>query len=238
MADRSPGAQEPLDGVADPPLPFDGGRFARDDGELALVRRRVLVFYILAPAVFTAAVLAGFSFGLSAVMAAGAVGLGATAVAVGGLAVLERRLFHIVRSLRGDRRRFVVYEGLAAIPMGLAWIVAGATLAAGAVAYLFAGGAHELRAALLERPGFALLPAGAFLLAQGLGFVVGFPRRSATAGQRVADWLMALPARLGGLLLVVLGALLLAAGFYERLLPAAFGTAMREIASGRLPFAP
>lgn len=236
MDPSEPESAASLQGVADPPLPFEAGRFADPGAELASVRRLVLVFYLLAPVACAAAILAGFAVGRPAVIAAGAAGLGVLAVVVGVLAVVKRRLFFVVRSLRLDRTRYVLYEGLAAVPFGLAWIVAGLTLAAGAAGFLVAGGALALRASLLERPGLALVPAGAFLLTQGLGFTIGFARRGGSRGERIGRWLLELPARLGGLVLVLLGTALLAAGLHEWAMPAAFDAAIAELARGRLPF--
>lgn len=232
------GQRPPMQGVADPPLPFEGGRQAVSDEEIARIRRRALVLYIAAPAVSAAALLAGFAQRRPAVAAAGAIGLGATAIVAGLLAMAERRLLFLARGLAMSRTRHVVYEGLAAVPFGLSWVVAGATVVAAAVATLAGTGPFALRARIAERPALALVPAGAYLLATGLGLVIGFSRRTGTPGQRVAGWLVELPTRLGGALLAVLGALALAAGVVEWLRPAVFDAWLAEVAAGRLPFGP
>jgi hypothetical protein len=63
-----------------------------------------------------AMLLLGFHLSWPLLGAAGVMGLSATAIAVGALLIAERRAFFIVRSLKGERYRYVVYEGLAAVP--------------------------------------------------------------------------------------------------------------------------
>lgn len=226
----------PADGISDPPLPFDGGRFTASDEELALVKRRILWLYIVAPALSFAALLVGFERGWPQLAATGVIGLGATACAIGARAMNERRLMFIVRSLRGERRRYVLYEGMAAVPFGFAYVVAGLSLVVPAVAFLTGTSPASMREQVLARPSFALLPIGAFLLAHGLGFVVGFAHRSGSVGRRLFDALLRLPSRLAGVILLAWGALALALGLYEWLLPDAFDHAIEQIAHGRLPF--
>ena len=236
MRPQDAGPRPPMEGLAEAPLPFDGGRQAVSDEEIARVRRRALVLYIVAPAISAAALLTGFARGWPALAAGGAIGLGATALVAGLLAMAERRLYFLARGLRMNRTRYVLYEGFAAIPLGFAWAVAGATVVVAAVAFLQGAGPQALRAQVAERPGHALVPAGAFLLANGLGLVIGFSRREGSFGQRLAGWLVELPSRLGGTILVVLGAAALAAGLYEWLRPGEFDLRLAEIARGRLPF--
>jgi hypothetical protein len=223
-------------GIADPPLPFNGGRYANTDAEIVLARRRVLTLLIIAPALSFAMLLLGFEREWPLLAAAGVIGFGVTALAIGGLAMAERRLVFIVRSRQGERRRYVLYEGPAAVPFGGAYVVAGLSLIVPAVLFVLGASMDNLQDQVLARPSYALIPAGAFLFSHGLGFLIGFVDRSGSRGQRIFNAMLNLPGRLGGLILLFWGAVALAVGIYEWLLPAAFDGAIAEIARGRLPF--
>jgi hypothetical protein len=223
------------DGIADPPLPFNGGRFATTDAELVLVKRRILWLYIVAPSLSFAALLVGFEQGWSRLVAAGTIGFGATAFAIGERAMTERCLMFIVRSFRGERRRYVLYEGVAALPFGFAYVVAGLSLTVPAIAFLTGTGLESMRELVFARPSYALLPIGAFLLAHGLGFAIGFAHRGGSLGRRLFDALLNLPGRLAGVILLAWGVLVFCIGLYEWLLPDAFDRLIAGIARGHLP---
>lgn len=225
-----------MSNIGDAPLPSNGGRFPESDEELALVKRHILLLYIIGPALSAAAILLGFEGGWPPLAAAGIIGLGITALLVGQQAMTDRRLMFIVRSSRGEHRQFVLYEGIAAVPFGFAYVVAGLSLITPAVFFLLGSSLAGLRDYVLARPGYALIPVGAFLFSHGLGFVIGFTDRSGTPGQRFFNALLNLPGRLGGLILLFWGMLALAVGCYEWLLPEAFDRSIAEIARGHLPF--
>jgi hypothetical protein len=224
------------DGIADPPLPFNGGRFPSSQAELALVKRRILVLYIICPALSFAALLGGFNLDWPGLMAAGAFGFGATGLVIGALAMRERRLMFIVRSYRGDMRRYVIYEGLAAVPLGFAYFVAGLTVLVLVLIYSQGTSLEAMRALLLARPGYALVPVGTFLTAHALGFVIGFNTREETAGQRVFNALLGLPVRLAGLAMLALGCAALAIGFIEWTHPEVFQAGFKSLFGNPWPF--
>lgn len=228
---------EPFVGGTDAaPLPFDAGRHPVTDAEIAQLRRRFGLLYIAAPAASLAMLLAGFHLSWPLLAAAGVVGLGATAIALGALAVAERRLLFIVRSLRGERHRYVIYDGFAAVPFGISLIALGAS--AGTLAALYAMG-HSiaaLRDQMLARPGYALVPIGVILTAKGLGFLVGFSRPVRSLRERAWVALMNLPGRLGGLILFAWGAAALAVGLIEWAAPDVFHSGFRYLSGNPWPF--
>jgi hypothetical protein len=169
-------------------------------------------------------------------MAAGVVGFGATGLVIGALAMRERRLLFIVRSYRGEMRRYVIYEGLAAVAFGFAYCVAGLTLLVLVLIYIQGMSLESMRAALLARPGYALVPVGAFLSAHALGFVIGFNSRGETAGQRVFNALLGLPVRLAGLAMLALGCAALVIGFIEWTNPEAFQAGFKSLLGNPWPF--
>lgn len=226
-----------MSGIGDAPLPFDGGRIARSDEERALVKRRILLLYIIGPVLSFAALLGGFELDRPRLAAVGVVGFGVTGALVGVLAMVERRLMFIVRARRGETHRYVLYEGFAAVPLGLAYAVAGAAAIAAAAQFLLGASLQEMRDAVLARPGYALVPIGAFLAAHGLGFVIGFASRAGTNGPRVFNALMRLPVRLAGLILLVWGAGALAIGLLDLMNPESFRLGFEAMFGNPWPFA-
>jgi hypothetical protein len=224
-------------GIPDPPLPFTGGRIPASEAERAGVERRVMAQFFVAPALSFAALGGGFNLGWPRLAAAGVIGLGLTALVIGYLAVSERRLMFIRGNLRTLRQyRYFIYEGVAAVPYGLAFAVAGAVLVVPAVLFLSGTGLEFMRDAALARPHLALIPGGAGLLCNGLGFVIGFRRAAVSIGERIEIALLHLPAQLGGLILVALGAAALALGFVEWLRPEVFQQGFRVIFGNPWPF--
>jgi hypothetical protein len=228
---------EPFVGGSDAaPLPFDAGRHPETEAEIAQLRRRSGLLYIAAPAASLAMLLLGFHLSLPLLAAAGVIGLGATAFALGALAIAERRLFFLVRSLKGERWRYVIYEGFAAVPFGLSLIALGASLAALAALSITGHSIASLRDQMLARPGYALVPLGILLAAQGLGFLIGFSRRARSLRERVWISLMNLPGRLGGLILFAWGAAALVAGLVEWVAPELFRHWFQSLAGNPWPF--
>ncbi len=228
---------EPFVGGRDAaPLPFDAGRHPQTDSEIAQLRRRFGLLYVVAPAASLGMLLLGFHLSLPLLAAAGVIGLGATALALGALAIAERRLLFLVRSLKGERRRYVIYEGFAAVPFGLSLIALGASLVALAALYLMGHSIASLRDQMLARPGYALVPLGFVLTAKGLGFLIGFSRPTRTPGEQVWVSLMNLPGRLGGLILFAGGAAALVAGLVEWAAPELFRHWFQSLTGNPWPF--
>lgn len=226
-----------MSGIPDPPLPFTGGRIPATEQERALVERRVVTQFIVAPAVSFAALLAGFNFGWPRVAAAGVIGFGLAAMWIGALAVNERRLMFIRGGTMTRREyRYFIYEGFAAIPYGLAYVVGGVCLIAPAVLFLSGTSLERMRGAALARPSLGLIPVGVLLLSHGLGFLIGFVHRSGSRWRRAFGMLLDAPARLGGLILVAWAAALLTIGVVEWLTPALFDQWFQSIFGNPWPF--
>jgi hypothetical protein len=180
--------------------------------------------------------LLGFHLSWPLLGAAGLFGLGATAIVIGGFAIAERRLVFLVRSLKGERRRYVLYEGIAALPFGVSFVALGASVAALAGLYAMGHSLAALRDQLLARPGYALTPIGVILAAKGLGFLIGFSRRTDTLRERIGVALMNLPGRLGGLILFAVGAATLAVGLVECAAPEVFRHWFQSLTGNPWPF--
>lgn len=224
-------------GIADPPLPFTGGRIPASEDERKLVERRVMTQFFVAPALSMAALVAGFQLGRPHLTALGVIGLGLGALWIGALAVGERRLMFMRGGMMVRREcRYFVYEGLAAVPYGLAVLVCGACLVAPALLFLGGTSLEQMRAAVLARPSVALIPLGTVLLFHGMGFLIGFVHRGGSKWQRAFGMLIDAPARLGGLILIAWAAALLAIGGVEWLRPGLFDQWFRSIFGHPWPY--
>jgi hypothetical protein len=224
-------------GIPDSPLPFTGGRIPASEAERRLAERRVLTQFILAPAGSFAALLAGFNLGKPWLTAVGVIGFGLAGIWIGGLAVRERRLMFIRGGLMTRREyRYFIYEGFAAIPYGLAYVVGGVCLITLALLFLTGTSLERMRDAALARPGLALMPVGALRLGWGLGFVIGFVHRGGSRWQRAFGMLLDAPARLGGLILIAWAAAMLAVGVVEWLHPEVFNRWFESISGNPWPF--
>lgn len=231
--DELPSQRAPAAGIPDPPLPFTGGRIPASADERAFVERRVATLQIAAPALSFAALALGFSLGWPPLAALGVAGLGLTALAFGQFAIRERRLMFIRGALLTPRAyRYFLYEGVAAVPFGLAIAITGTSAIATAMLFLLGTSVDEMRDAVLARPSCALIPLGAVLLCKGLGFVIGFPGAAKSVGDRLWLEFLHLPARLGGAILVLLGVGTLAIGAFEWLQPEAFDHAWAGLRNG------
>jgi hypothetical protein len=183
--------------------------------------------------------LTGFYLGLGPVTAMGAIGLGLTATTIGALAIAERRLVFIRGGTLTPRPyRYFIYEGFAAIPYGLAFLVAGLVLGLAGAMYIAGLDLETQRAAVLARPHLVLLPVGAYLLFHGLGFVIGFRRAAASWSERLSTALAHLPAQLGGLILMALAVGSLALGLTEWLRPDVFRQEFQAFFGNPWPFDP
>ena len=227
----------PTPGIPDPPLPFTGGRIPADDAEWRFVERRVMLQYFVAPALSLAALGGGFGLGWPRLAAAGLVGLGLSGLLVAWFAVTERRLMFIRGgSMTLRAYRYFIYDGVAAIPFGLVFAIAGATALAVGMLHLGGTSAAAMRDAVLARPHRVLVPLGAALACQGLGFLIGFSQASVSWRERLGVALLHLPARLGGAILLVLGAGASYVGIVEWLQPEAFRAGFAEIFGTPWPY--
>ena len=224
-------------GIADPPLPFTGGRFPATDEERAFVERRVMLQFFVAPALALAALLAGLNLGWPRLTAIGVLGLGLAALLVGWSAITERRLMFMRSGARIPReRRYFIYEGLAAVPYGIALVVLAGALITPASLHFSGTSLGGMRAVVLARPGLALAPLGLLFLFHGLGFLIGFGRRATSFADRLWIALLHLPARLGALILLAWALALLAIGLVEIASPALFQQKFESIFGNPWPF--
>ena len=118
----------------------------------------------------------------------------------------------------------IVYSGTAAAAWGLCLALFGVGLVTVGVAKLLGAGDAGL-AFLRARPGIAILWLGLLLLATGRG-MMGAWRRGSGA---MPPWYTLLPGRIGGSLVVALGALACLVGVFEIVLPAAFDAGGRAV---------
>jgi hypothetical protein len=207
------------------------------EAERAFVERRVMAQYFVAPGLALAALGAGVNLGWPRLAASGWIGLGIAGLAVAWFAIRERRLMFIRGGSMTPRAyRYFIYEGVAAVPYGLAFAVAGLALVTSGLWYLAGTSAGAIRGALLAHPHRALLPAGAALLCYGLGFLIGFRRRASSFADRLAVALLHLPAQLGGLILCALGSAAFVLGLIEWLHPVLFRQQFQALFGNPWPF--
>ncbi len=163
--------------------------------------------------------------------------MGLSALWIGYFAISERRLMFIRGSTTTHREyRYVIYEGFAAVPYGLAYAVGGACLVSPAVLFLSGTNLERMRDVVLARPSLALVPLGALFLCNGLGFMMGFVHRSGSRWQRAFEMLLDAPARLGGLILIAWALAALGVGMVEWLRPALFHQWFQSIFDNPWPF--
>lgn len=113
--------------------------------------------------------------------------------------------------------RTPIFVGPGAVLLGLVLVIMSLGLAVAGVAFL-TGAQQTLLAFLLDRPGFALLPAGIAVGAGGIARVIGARDWNRSPGRFLAS----LPERFSGALLLLFGLAMLAAGLFEFVAPAAF----------------
>jgi len=174
-------------------------------------------------------VVAGYNFGLPLVMDAGASGIAASAVVSGLASMLTRRIVFL-RNIRGYH--LVVYHGGAAVLVGFGFLVLGIAVGVGVIAHLGGQSMDEIRDALLERPWRALVPAGMFLLTNGLAMIIGFEEGSDPDRGILWNLLTSIPSRLGCLIGSVIGAATLFTGVYELLNSQAFDDFIERLSYG------
>lgn len=177
------------------------------------MQRRFLLLDVLLPGLALAGIVSGFHLGWPGLMATGVLTFGLRFLVAGSLALRDRRIPVWNPNYRrfGDAIR--EYRGAAAVPMGLAGLLGGGMLAALALAHLAGVSPETMRRAVLAQPALALVPGGGVLLLYGLGFLMGFRDDGDTlTGSAAWTALLILPGRLGGFILLVLGASLMGIG--------------------------
>jgi hypothetical protein len=192
-------------------------------------RAQYLWLQVAFPAAGLIALLAGVGQELPLLADAGLIFLGAAGIAAGGVTATLRRVVVawpaprlVIRTFTGPGAAF---SGSAVVILGLAAVLAG-------LAHLVGTSPAAMKALVVSRPGVALAPAGAALLSNGLAFLIGFPEgRDPNLGP---TWnaLLSIPARLGGLILLLLGGAALALGAWELLAPEAFDRLVASLRDG------
>ena len=233
--ERSPTTPDTVD-IPDAPLPFTGGRLPISEKERRFVARRVILQSFVAPALSFATVLIGFELDWPRLIAIGVIGFGLSALLVGYFACSEQRLMFIRETAERPEYRYCIYEGFAALPYGLTFVVVGFSVITPAVLFLTGTSLEQMRKTVLARPSLALIPLGLALLFHGLGFVIGFGRRATSIGNRLWNEFQNLPARLGGLILITWAAALLSVGMIEWLSPKLFQLWFQSFFGNPWPF--
>jgi len=116
-----------------------------------------------------------------------------------------------------DAGYMTIYRGWSAIFGGILWIVLGIAALAGAIAVFF-GQQGALLQWVGKHPGIGLIGAGLVALSFGGRMLFGAEEQKDSA----LPFLISLPGRVFGLLLIFLGVVLLATGILEILFPSVF----------------
>lgn len=194
----------------------------------AVTRYWILVVGV--PMAGLALVIIGAEFEASVLIGFGLLVLAAAAIGNGVMQVRTREFM-----FQPPAYRIAVlerWEGPSAVFFGYAFIVAGAWIGAAALAHLGGLDADALGALLLARPGLVLAPLGLFLLAVGAGYVAGFQDGHTPARGALWNCVMSLPNRMGGVILLALGAAAFIVGLFELLEPAHFARSLRALIGG------
>ncbi len=224
-------------GIPDPPLPFTGGRIPESEEERRFVERRVILQFIISPALSFTVLLIGFNLGWPRLTAVGVIGLGLTALLIGYFAVSEQRMMFIRGgSMTLREYRYFIYEGLAAVPYGLVFLMTGVCLITPVVLFFNGTSLERMRDVVLARPGLAFIPIGVLFMFQGIGFLIGFGRHATSIGDRLWIGFQHLPAKLGGLILIVWAAGLLVIGLVEWFSPVLFNQWFQSVFGNPWPF--
>jgi hypothetical protein len=188
--------------------------------------------HVALPLVSLMWVVVGLGLGVVWMAEVGMLGLAVTILAIGALAIRERRVL-IWQEHVSNRVAIQVYCGVAALPMGLAGVVGGLSLLALVLAHAQGVSIETMRSAVLARPGLALVPLGAFLVLAGLGFLGGVASGKDRDKGRLFNAMLSLPSRLGGLILMAWGVAAAGIGAFELLQPEAFDRALAAVFGAR-----
>lgn len=211
-----------MDSVAD----VDAVAMALD--ERKRIGRRYWWLHVLLPSVSLSLIVVGLSMSSGVLTELGFAGYAAMFVAIGVLAIGERRVIHWNR-LVTNRVVLESYRGVAAIPLGLACCIAGAALLVPVLAHAAGVSFDAMRSLVLARPCLALLPVGSTMALAGIGVVIGFAGHRDRGKGPLFNALLGAPSRLGGLIVLAWGVACLAVGGFELLLPDAFDRTLLAI---------
>jgi hypothetical protein len=188
------------------------------------VGRRHGWLQIVLPSVSLLLIVAGLGGGRVLLTELGFLGYAAMFLVVGALAIRERRVI-FWNEIVSNRVALESHRGVAAVPLGLAGCIGGATLLVAVLAHAAGASFGSMRGLVIARPSCALLPIGLVLLLAGLGIVIGFAGKGDRGKGPIFNALLSAPTRLGGLILMAWGLASLGLGGYELLWPEAFDRA-------------
>lgn len=180
---------------------------------------------IALPAAGLGLLIAGHALGWPRLMSAGVFVLGAAGVAAGGACMLMRR---ITFARRGWGFELWVWHGTAAVFIGAAIAVLGSVLAAAALTHLSGTELMEIAARFRDRPGLLLVPVGLALLLGGIGAFIGFRNAGEMGRSALWNFVLSVPDRLAGTILISIGAATLIVGLWELSAEAAFDRWLAE----------
>lgn len=173
---------------------------------------------------------ASVNFNIPVLIDPGLITLAMAAVGSGIASCVYRRI--VFATHNWFQRKLVVRSGLAAIPFGCMLIIIGLMLFSVASVHMKGMSMLAIRGAVLARPGMLLLPLGLAVFLYGLGFAIGFPQRNTAQLGTVWNILMSIPDRIGALILLVIGSVMLASGSWELAFPVEFDLWITRIAQG------
>jgi hypothetical protein len=175
---------------------------------------------------------AGWRFEWPAVIGLG-VALAGLGVAAGGVEDMLNR--EVSLSVQAERSRVQTYSGASAVLMGVMWVLVGLAMVIGGLAYA-AGLGGWLWGNVRAHPGAALVLAGLAMMAYGGVETLG-AREDHLSASPLA-FLGSLPARIFGVILIIVGLLVLLGGGLELVAPQAFDALLAYLKEALLPRLP
>jgi hypothetical protein len=175
---------------------------------------------------------AGWRFGWPAVIGLG-VALAGLGVAAGGVEDMLNR--EVSLSYHEEGGRYQTYSGASAVLMGVMWVLVGLAMVIGGLAAMVGLGGW-LWSNLRAHPGPALVLAGMAMIAYGGSEALGARENRLSAS--FLNFLGSVPARIFGVILVVVGLLALGAGTLELIAPQAFDALLAYLKETLLPRMP
>jgi hypothetical protein len=144
-------------------------------------------------------------------------------VAAGVQAVISRYVLETNRV----SPKLLSFHGSSAVLVGISLVVLGLSIGVTGAAFVL-GMQRDLYDVVIARPGAALLPAGVSAAALGASRVLGARQWRGSLGRALAN----IPERIGGAVLVVLGAALAGVGGFELLAPGSFDEMVGALTRG------
>jgi hypothetical protein len=175
---------------------------------------------------------AGWRFGWPAAIGLG-VALAGLGIAAGGVEDMLNR--EVSLSYRDEGGHYQTYSGTSAVLMGVTLVLAGLAMLVGGLAYAAGLGAW-LWGNIRAHPGPALVLAGLAMIAYGGMEALGARENRLSAS--FLNFLGSVPARIFGVLLVVVGLVTLGAGTLELIAPQAFDALLAYLKEALLPQIP